>query len=74
MVKQQKVTMNTQHREQLLTQAQQLCQTHKVSIRPYGSAWWLVGEGINLVVSQLEGLSPSHLARLQVVERPQLAP
>jgi hypothetical protein len=66
--------MNNQQHEQLLTQAQQLCQSHKVSIRPYGSAWWLVGEGISLVVSQLEGLSTSHLARLQVVERPQLAP
>jgi hypothetical protein len=63
--------MNNQQREQLLRQAQQLCQLHKVTIRPYGSAWWLAGEGISLVVSQLEGLSPSHLARLQIVERPQ---
>lgn len=74
MVKQKKVTMNNQQGEQLLARAQQLCQSHRVSIRPYGSAWWLVGEGVSLVVSQLEGLSPSHLARLQVVERPQLAP
>ncbi len=66
--------MNNQQQKQLLAQAQQLCQSHKVSIRPYGSAWWLVGEGISLVGSQLECLSPSQLARLQVVERPQLAP
>ena len=66
--------MNNQRHEQLRRQAQQLCQSQKVSIRPYGSAWWLVGDGISLVVSQLEGLSPSHLARLQVNERPQLAP
>lgn len=66
--------MTNQQLEQLKAQAQALCAAQKVKIRPYGAAWWLVGDGISLVVSQLEGLSPAHLARRLVVERPQLAP
>jgi hypothetical protein len=66
--------MNNQQLEKLQSEARGLCAAQRVSIRPYGSAWWLVGEGVNLVVSQLEGLSPSHLAQMKVMERPQLAP
>jgi len=66
--------MTNQHLEQLQTQARALCESKHVNIRPYGSAWWLVGDGVSLVVSQLEGLSRSHLAQMRVVERPRLAP
>jgi hypothetical protein len=66
--------MNNQQLQQLRAQAQALCAAQQVDIRSYGSAWWLVGDGISLVISQLEGLSPAHLARMKLVERPQLAP
>jgi len=70
----QAMPMTNQNLEQLNARAKTLCAARNVEIRPYGSAWWLVGNGVSLVVSQLEGLSPSHLAQMRVIERPQLAP
>jgi hypothetical protein len=63
-----------QQLEQLQKQAQQLCHSQKIIIHPYGAVWWLVGNGVNLVVRQLKGLSISQLVQRRVVDRPQLAP
>jgi len=36
---------------------------------PYGNAWWLVGDGISLVVGELAGVFPDQLTRFAVVNR-----
>lgn len=46
-----------------------LCAEAGISVRSYGNAWLLLGNGINQVVGELAGLSPSDLHRHQVTER-----
>lgn len=55
--------------EQLRNDAIQLCARSGVKILPYGNAWWLVGKGVNRVISDLAGLSPSHLKPLPTFSR-----
>lgn len=55
--------------EQLRQKAIQLCAEHGVSVRSYGQAWWLVGNGINRVVAELAGLCRSDISPLFVAER-----
>lgn len=55
--------------EQLRKNAIRLCDQTGVKIVPYGNAWWLVGKGVNRVISDLAGLSSSHLAPLPTYNR-----
>jgi len=55
--------------EQLRQKAMKLCAEHGVAVRSYGSAWWLVGNGINRVVAELAGLCRSDIAPLGIAER-----
>ena len=55
--------------EQLRAKAVQLCADHGVTILPYGSVWWSLGNGINRVVADLAGLCRSDLAPLALAER-----
>ncbi len=57
------------HIEQLRQNAIQLCAEHGVTVRSYGQAWWLVGNGINRVVAELAGLCRSDIRPLAVAER-----
>lgn len=57
------------HIEQLRQKAIQLCTDHGVTVRSYGQAWWLVGNGINRVVAELAGLCRSDIQPLAVAER-----
>jgi hypothetical protein len=55
--------------EQKRAQAQKLCADSKITVLPYGNAWWLLGQGISQVVGELAGLSHSDLNRFQVTLR-----
>jgi len=55
--------------EQLRDKATKLCAELGVTIRPYGHAWWLVGNGVNRVVAELAGLCRSDLRPQVVIER-----
>lgn len=55
--------------EQLRQKAVALCVEHGVTVRSYGQAWWLVGNGINRVVAELAGLCRSDIVPLGVAER-----
>jgi hypothetical protein len=55
--------------EQLREQATKLCADHGVSVVPYGHVWWLLGNGINRVVSELAGLCRSDLMPMPIAER-----
>jgi hypothetical protein len=55
--------------EQLREKATELCADHGVAVVPYGHAWWLLGNGINRVVSELAGLCRSDLTPMFIMER-----
>ncbi len=52
--------------EQLREKATKLCADHGVSVVPYGHVWWLLGNGINRVVSELAGLCRSDLMPMPI--------
>jgi len=51
--------------EQQRAVARQLCSDLKITVRPYGNAWWLLGDSINQVIGELAGLSESRLAQFR---------
>ncbi len=55
--------------EELRQKAIQLCTEHGVTVRAYGQAWWLVGNGINRVVAELAGLCRTDITPLAIAER-----
>jgi hypothetical protein len=55
--------------EKQRAEAARLCAESKISVLPYGNAWWLLGKGINHVVGELAGLSQSDLHRYQTTQR-----
>lgn len=55
--------------EQQRAEAKALCIDSSINVLPYGNAWWLLGQGINRVVGELAGLTPSDLDRFQVTLR-----
>lgn len=55
--------------EQLREKATKLCAAHGVTVHPYGQAWWLTGNGINRVVTDLAGLCHSDIEPLPHVMR-----
>jgi hypothetical protein len=55
--------------EQKRAHAQKLCKDSSITVLPYGNAWWLLGDGINLVVGELAGLSPASLRRIDATQR-----
>lgn len=55
--------------EKMRRDARNLCARTGVKILPYGDAWWLVGKGVNRVISDLAGLSSSHLQPLPTYNR-----
>lgn len=59
----------TNKTEQLRQKAIQLCAEQGVTVRSYGQAWWLVGNGINRVVAELAGLCRSDISPLTIAER-----
>lgn len=61
--------MEAKKLEKMRKDAIQLCARTGIRILPYGNAWWLVGKGVNRVVSDLAGLSPSHLKPLPICSR-----
>ena len=42
---------------------------HGITVRPYAGGWWLLGEKINRVVGELDGLSESDLSPLPIMTR-----
>lgn len=46
-----------------------MCTESGVNILPYGNAWWLLGNGISRVVSDLAGLCPGDLTPFAISER-----
>ena len=58
--------MNTEKQREL---AHKLCKELQITVLPYGNAWWLLGDGVNKVVGELAGISPSCLSRHQVTTR-----
>ena len=55
--------------EELRQKAIQMCAEHGVTVRSYGQAWWLVGNGINRVVAELAGLCRTDITPLNIAER-----
>lgn len=55
--------------ENLRNVATKLCSDAGIAVLPYGNAWWLLGNGVNLVVGELAGLSPASLDRFSPVSR-----
>lgn len=55
--------------ERLRREARRRFAASRIAVLPYGNAWWLMGDGINCVVGELAGLTPSHLARFEAVHR-----
>lgn len=41
----------------------------RITVLPYGNAWWLMGNGVNCVVGELAGLRPGHISRFKAVPR-----
>ncbi|WP_371322621.1 hypothetical protein VX159_09325 [Dechloromonas sp. ZY10] len=58
--------MNLQQQRAL---ARQQCADQKITVLPYGNAWWLLGDGVNQVVGELAGISPAQLQRFTSVRR-----
>lgn len=46
-----------------------LCAELGLAILPYGSAWWIVGNGVSRVVADLAGVGPDHLKPLPIMDR-----
>lgn len=61
--------MNEEELEPLREQARRLCAERGLAILPYGSAWWIVGQGVSRVVADLAGVGPEHLKPWSVVAR-----
>lgn len=55
--------------EQLRAEGASLCASAGIRVIPYGKAWWLLGNGINRVISDLAGLSRSDLTPLPLYAR-----
>lgn len=55
--------------EALRQRARQLCSERRLAVLPYGRAWWILGEGVSIVVADLAGIQPGDLKRLPVTER-----
>jgi len=51
--------------EQQRATAQELCSKLNIAVLPYGNAWWLLGDGINQVIGEIAGLSPTCLSRMR---------
>lgn len=49
--------------------AQALLNASRITVLPYGNAWWLLGNGINQVVGEIAGLRPAHLHRFDNASR-----
>jgi len=50
--------------EKMRDEAIKLCVRNRVNVMPYGNAWWLVGKGVNRVITNLADLTASHLEPL----------
>lgn len=61
--------MNEKELDTLREKTRQLCAERSLGIVPYGSAWWIVGDGVSLVVADLAGVCAKDLEPLHVVER-----
>lgn len=55
--------------EQQRALAHKLCRDARITVQPYGNAWWLRGEGINRVIGELAGLNPAGLKRFAQTPR-----
>lgn len=45
------------------------CANSGIAVFPYGNAWFLLGDGINLVVGELAGFYPEEQKRFLVTAR-----
>lgn len=61
--------MSDEQLEELREKTRRLCAEKGLAIVPYGSAWWIVGQGVDCVVADLAGVNPQHLEPLPVVGR-----
>lgn len=55
--------------EQKRIDARKLCQERKLTIRPYGRAWWIVGNNVSLIVSDLAWINERDLEPVISIER-----
>lgn len=61
--------MSENQLEQLRNNTRQLCAERGLGIVPYGSVWWIVGNGISRVFSDLAGVTATELTPLPVMVR-----
>lgn len=55
--------------EQRREEARRLCSEKGISVVPYGSAFWLFGVGVDIVVADMAWLKPDDIRPRPVVER-----
>jgi hypothetical protein len=61
--------MNEDQLNSLRDKARQLCAERGLGVVPYGSMWWIVGNGISRVFSDLAGIRSQDLNPLPVTPR-----
>lgn len=61
--------MSEEQLEELREKTRLLCAERGLAIIPYGNAWWIIGQGVDCVVTDLAGVSPQHLEPLPIMER-----
>jgi len=58
-----------QYNEVASAQGHALCNQFGIQVIPYGSSWWLLGQGVSRVVSSLAGLSHGDISPMPIFNR-----
>ena len=61
--------MNLEISERRREEIRRLCAEQNISIAPYGNAWWIRGDGVDFVVSDLAWVQPADLRKRRPLER-----
>lgn len=61
--------MNIETAERRREEIQRLCAERGISITKYGAAWWLCGDGVDLIAVDLAWLQPADIRKRPAFER-----
>ena len=61
--------MNEEQLNKRREETRQLCAKKRIAIIPYGAAWWLTGNHVSFVATDLANVKESDLAPVRIYER-----